>query len=586
VKKYIDNSFLLCEKYTTGGGKAFFRMNNAVKSKGETNRRREKPMKENSLAKKIGRRAFLKDLALAGGAVFVTGSPTKLFAQEGKKVIPPLEIIYYTAVPEQDDIWKLVVQDWKKLGLEFKLRVLNSTVVLNLCYNEHNFGDIASISMGPSSEKLDPSWLLEENLHSKRSNLGGRNFGHYVNPEFDKYCDLQNTEMDRNKRKELVWKCQEIAANDFPAWWFAYGASIQAYNSRDWEGIWPMTGVGIAARYGTIWTFFRIKSKTKRNIFRVADGMDFFTTNPFSPNDPPTLSTHRFIFDTYTKITPDLETVDITLRSGMKFHDGNPVTVQDVKFTWDYTKKWRFPLYNWVSDTVERTEILDDRKVRFHLVKPHAPFIDQTLTFAIILPKHIWEKIPESVGLKNPIDWDNPKCIGSGFFKLGHYRQSEELYLVTNKEHWNPPNVDGVYFRLHMTPDAMVSALIAGEADVTGDIRLAQAKDLARYDYLKVIESPNHRVWMARPDLRKKPFDDREFRRALYHAVNLKKIHEVVFDKTGSEGRNTPIPTIFKFWHNSKIPPVDFSIEKARKILQDAGYSWDSNGRLCFPKGA
>jgi peptide/nickel transport system substrate-binding protein len=584
-----------------GGEKGPFGCITHRRVRGETNPRRKRSMKENIFTKKIDRRRFLKDVALAGGAVFITASPTNVFAQEGKTPIPPMEIIYYTAVAEQDDIWKLVVQDWKKLGLESKLKVANSTVVAKLCYDEHNFGDMASFSSGPSSERLDPSFYLVEYLHSKNTTLGGKNFGHYINPEYDKYCDLQGAEIDRNKRRELVWKCQEIAAKDYPVWWMAYGASIQAYNSRDWEGIWTMPGVGIASRYGTPWTFFKIKSKTKRNALRVGDTMDFNTTNLFAANDPPTQQTLGWIYDTYTKITPDLETVpwaaeswrvvnsktvDITLRSGMKFHDGNPVTVQDVKFSWDYTKKWRFPIYNWVTDTVEKTEILDDRNVRFTLVKPHAPFIDQTLAFAIILPKHIWEKIPESVGLKNPIDWDNPKCIGSGFFKLGHYRPSEELYLVANKDHWNAPSIDGVYYRIRMSPDAMVSALVAGEVDVTGDIRLAQAKSLERYNYLKVIQAPNHRVWMARPDMRRKPFGDREFRRALYHAVDLKKIYEVVFDKTGNEGRNTGIAPIFKFWHNSKIPPVDFSIEKARKILQDAGYSWDSNGRLCFPKGA
>lgn len=558
-------------------------------------------MKKSGLGERVDRRAFLKGALSLGGAAMMAGVPSGVLAQEGKKRIPEISVLYYVVHQEQEDILKLVIQDWKRLGLDFKLSVAADPVALKRMFTDRDYGHIGFISWGPNMERLDPNFHLYEQLHSSQSKVGGRNFGYYSNPEYDKYCDLQMTEMDRNKRKDHVWKCQEIAAKDYPVWWIGYAGNIQAYNSRDWEGVWPMPGGGIGTMF-TPWTFIKIKTKTKNNKIRVADYGELVGTNIFEVKNSQSQSVLRWIYDTYTKINPDMETVpwaaeswkvvnpktvDIILRSGMKFHDGNPVTVQDVKFTWDYTKKWKFPLYAWVSDTVERTEILNDRSVRFHLVKPHAPFIDQTLTFAIILPKHIWETIPESAGLKSPLDWDNPKCIGSGFFKFGYLRKSEEVYLEANKQHWSAPKIDGIYFRENMSPDAMVSALIAGEVDILGgDIRLSQTKELERYNYLTVVKNPSHRIYAARPDMQKKPFDDKEFRRAFYHAVNLKKIHEVVFEGVGFEGKNTPISPMFKFWNNSKIPPIDFSIDKARKILSDAGYSWDNDGRLCFPKGA
>ena len=155
---------------------------------------------------------------------------------------------------------------------------------------------------------------------------------------------------------------------------------------------------------------------------------------------------------------------------------------------------------------------------------------------------------------------------------------------MANREHGRSPKIDGALFRERMAPDAMLSSLIAEEVDILGeDIRPAQAKQLEGYKFITVVKNPSHRLWMARPDMRKKPFDDREFRRAMYHAIDLKKIHQIALVGVGDEGRNTPISPVFKFWHNSEIPPMDFSIDKARKILRDAGYSWDSDGRLCFP---
>jgi peptide/nickel transport system substrate-binding protein len=556
-------------------------------------------MKEGGFQKKVDRRQFVKGMSLGLATALITTSPLRALAQEDKNRIPEITILYYTVIAEQDDIWKLVTQDWKKLGLEIKLKVAAFAVVQKISYSERNF-DISSISWGPTNERLDPTFHLEEHFHSRNKDIGGRNYGYYVNPEFDKYCDLQKSELDRNKRREYVWKCQEILAKDYPAWYFGYTSNIQAYNSRDWEGVVPFPGSGIGG-FLSPWTYLNIRPKAKRNTIRVAVGSVNTGLNPFAPQHIGQEGQLRFIYDTYLKIKPDLETgpwaaeswkivnpktVDITLRSGMKFHDGKPVTVEDVKFTWDYTKKWAFPMYNWVTDTVDKTEILDNRTVRFHLVRPHAPFIDQVLTYAIILPKHIWEKIPESAGVKSPVDWGNAQAIGSGPFKLGYWRKGEEGLMRANKEHWHAPHIDGLIWREQMAPDARVSGLIAGEVDISSaDMRPSQAKTLERHNYLKVVINPSHRLFMARPNMQRKPFDDREFRRALFHAINLKKIHQIVFEGAGDEGRNTPISPVFKVWHNSKIPPIDFSLDKARQILKDAGYSWDNAGRLCFPKG-
>lgn len=546
------------------------------------------------------RREFLGDVAVAGGVAFLSVAPVRAFGQADRRV-PPLSITYYTTLPEQEDIWKLVTQDWRKLGLGIKLNVLATPVALHRMYTDRDYGHIGSVSWASDMTRLDPNFHLGEQLHSDGIRKGGRNYGFYKSAEFDKYCDLQRREMDRNKRREYVLKAQEVAAADFPIWWMYYSANIEAYNSRDWENVQPMPMGGLGSFYN-IWTYLKVRPKTSRKRIRVAYGSEIYNLNPFSGHNAPSTAAMRWVYDTYARIGPNLDavpwaaeswnivdskTVDIVLRAGMKFHDGKPVTVQDVKFTWDYTQKWKFPLYNWINKYVAKTEILNDRSVRFHLTEPHAPFIDQVLTTALILPKHIWEKIPESIRLKNPIDWPNAAPIGSGPFKLKSFKKGEGMYMEANKDHWEAPLIEGIYWRFKMAPDALASAMISEEADIIGsEIRLSLAKTFERHKHLTVVKTPSNRIWMARPDMRKKPFDDKEFRRALYHAINIKKIHEVIFEGTGVGGRNTPISPILKFWHNPGIPTVDFSIDKARKILKSAGYAWDKDGHLLFPAGA
>ena len=113
-----------------------------------------------------------------------------------------------------------------------------------------------------------------------------------------------------------------------------------------------MTGSGIGG-FLAPWTYLNIKSKTGRNKLRVGSASENELWNPFKRMNVGSAGVCRFVYDTYTKISPDFETVpwaaeswrikdnktvDITLRAGMKFHDGKPVTAEDVKFTWDYAK--------------------------------------------------------------------------------------------------------------------------------------------------------------------------------------------------------------------------------------------------------
>ncbi|MEK7873468.1 MAG: ABC transporter substrate-binding protein [Chloroflexota bacterium] len=415
--------------------------------------------KSSALNPTANRREFLRDMAVAGGVAFLSTSPTRAFGQAERR-IPPVSITYYTTLPEQEDIWKLVTQDWKKLGLDIKLNVLATPVALHRMYTDRDYGHIGSVSWASDMTRLDPNFHLGEQLHSDGVRTGGRNYGFYHSAEFDKYCDLQRREMDRDKRREYVWKAQEAAAADYPIWWMYYSANIEAYNSRDWENVQPMPIGGLGSFYN-LWTYLQIRPKTARKRIRVAYGSEIYNLNPFSGHNAPSIAAMRWVYDTYARIGPNLDavpwaaeswnivgpkTMDITLRAGMKFHDGKPVTVQDVKFTWDYTQKWKFPLYNWINKHVEKTDILNDRAVRFHLTEPHAPFIDQILTTALILPKHIWEKIPESAGLKNPIDWPNAAPIGSGPFKLKESAVGVKLESVRNDKYWKPglPHVDGV----------------------------------------------------------------------------------------------------------------------------------------------
>ncbi|MFH1480998.1 MAG: ABC transporter substrate-binding protein, partial [Pseudomonadota bacterium] len=524
------------------------------------------------------RREFLgSGAALAGGLIcgMTLGNAGVSSAQTaGSKVpIPTLEVTYYAGYPEMMEFWRAATRDFKEIGLEIKHTPLEAPIAAHKMINEHNFGHMGEIWWGPSPERLEPSFYLEELLHSSKTMLRGRNYGHYVNPEYDKVVDAQRTQMDLEKRKDLIWKAQETAAQDHPVWWLYFAPIIQAYNARNWEGVVPMIGNGIGGPFAP-WTFLKVRPLTGKKTMRACYVVDVTTLNPLTAHLSPNQQLLRTIYDPFARITPEFKvmpwaaeswkivdavTIDLTLRKGMKFHDGKPVTMEDAKFSIDYPKQWQIPLFRHATDIIESVEIRGENILRVNLVKPYAPFFAMTLSWLIILPKHIWKEVPEKYGQKSPMEWENTPCLGSGPFKFGHWRKGAEIFLKANPEHFMAPQIENLIWVVIPSIDGAMGALEKKEIDIIGS-RLTpdQGESLKKHAHIKVDVSPSHGPHEARPDIRKKPFDDREFRRAIHHILN-KKTMDSFYGGMGVIPNNTPIHPLIKPWHNPNIPMVDFN---------------------------
>ncbi len=546
----------------------------------------------------LSRREFLES-AGAAAALGIIGGGASLSLVSGAaaapgKPIPPLSVMYYGERQEYVEFWRKAGTDLKRIGLTVKLNPTATTTVITKT-KAHDFGDIGGIFWGAVPNRLDPSFLLTELLHSAHSVKGSRNFGQYKSAKYDAACDAQNREMDMNKRQKFVWEAQAIAAADYPIWWLAHPVEISAYNKRDFEGAVEMMGCGYG-HVNNMWSYLKMRPKTGRKTLRSGLMLEIDSLNPFTATTSPNRSFMRYFYDTFAQIGPDLKpqpwaaeswkvvsptVVDLVLRKGMKFHDGRPVTGEDVRFTFDFLAKWDFPNFKQTLDIIKGVEV-KGWDIRFNLKKPFAPFFFITLTDLFILPKHIWEKIPQSVGLKDPGKYLNPNPIGSGPFKFGHWRKGQEIYFKANKEHFAAPALDDFYFDIIPSTDGVAGALERGEIDLSQyPLTPALGDHLKKLPFLQVASTPSQGVYEMRPDLGKKPFDDVHFRKAVYHAFDRRPF--ISYFGGGIQASNTPITPLSKFWHNPNLPAPEYSIDKARAVLQKAGYTWDSQGNLCFP---
>jgi len=501
--------------------------------------------------------------------------------------------------PSHIEPMRVLSNDLKALGIEIKLRTGNLDEWVAEIIGKDSPYHTVYMSWTGSPARMEPTFFLRELYHSSRAAPGGRNYGNHINKEYDDVVDAQMSEMDMGKRQKLIRKAQEILAKDnatFPLWFRDY---VQAYNTETVEGVVPTMGSGIGFPHNP-WTFWKARPKTKRRELKLVNMHDIHELNPFAAGDAETEGWLRLAYDTFAKRDPDTNlpipwaaeswnvvddtTVDIVLRAGMAFHDGKPVTVEDVKFTFDYIKKWEFPMYSRVWHNVESVEILKDRRVRFKLFKPYAAFADDILLHAFIAPKHIWEKIPESVGVANPTEWPNPDPVGSGPFEFNEWKKAEYFHYKANKNHFMAPNFDGLYVIVVPSIEGMMGMLEKGDVDIYGwTLGPKQVKRLNGFKHIKVVSTPSHGFHEIRPNLNMKPMNDPMFRKAMQYAINRKGTLDIAAGGYGTICANTPITPLIRFWNNPDIKPFEFSMKKAREILKSAGYTWDEKGRLCYP---
>ena len=286
------------------------------------------------------------------------------------------------------------------------------------------------------------------------------------------------------------------------------------------------------------------------------------------------------------------------IRDGIKWHDGETLTAEDIAFTYNlYKDTPEYPYLNGYYtpyfDTIIATE---NNEVVLTLTEP-IPNIESQLVFLYILPKHVWEGVDK-------LEYENFEMVGSGPFKMAEYVQSEFVRLTANKEHFlTPPKVDEVVFQTFENQDALVQSLKTGQVDMITEMPNTAAESLKTEENVQlVVGSPLAPgvtdIIFNQTDPENCPTDegglctghpalrDREVRLAMSHATDKQKLIDVVLLGLGNPGL-TLIPDGLGVWYNDSLQDYAFDVAKANQILDDAGYAdTDNDGVREMPDGS
>ena len=264
--------------------------------------------------------------------------------------------------------------------------------------------------------------------------------------------------------------------------------------------------------------------------------------------------------------SPDGLVYEFVLRQGVSFHNGEPITADDVKFSFE---RYRGISAQMLKERVAAIETPEPRRVRFRLKQPWPDFLSFYGTLATgagwVVPRHYVEKVGEDGFKQAP--------IGAGPYRFVSVTPGVELVLEATESYWRKvPSVKRLVFKSMPDPVTRLAALKSGEVDLAYGLGGELGEDVQRTPGLTLRPTPfasTHWLLFADQWDARSPWHDKRVRLAAIYAVDRQAINEA--QSLGfSQITGSIIPRSFDFYWQ---PPVhSFDPAKAKQLLAEAGY--------------
>jgi peptide/nickel transport system substrate-binding protein len=546
--------------------------------------------------RKLSKSAFIKACVILIGLSIILAPAFVLAGGKPGAQVDGMKITTATATfdPVRPESARVIATAFQSLGWDVTANPIAYNQNVQKVMQEQDY-DMWLVMLSGASLRIDPNVFTYKKHFSGEFKKGGWNWEGLNSADLDKLVVAQQTEMDLDKRKSIVYQAQEVIQQNQSMSVLAYVQMTNAYRSDRIKNVVPMMGEGI----GSFWTDINMEVVQGDGYVRTGNTSPLKNLNPVAAKDHLEFLALRMIYDRLFRIDPegvakpwatesfkivDPTTIELTIREGMKFHDGKEVTAEDIKFTFDYHAKWKAPFFVESLKHLDSVETTGKYGVRIKLKDPYAPFIPNLLGAIFIIPKHVWQDIPGKVDVDDPLNYPNEKPIGSGPFKFDYWDRGRELKVSAFKEHFNAPKVAGIIRVVYGSHDAMAAAIEKGECDRTRYIlKPSLLMDLKKVKNVVAQGYPNHGFYTLSYNTLRPPLDDPAFRRAIDHVIPRDLMIEAILSGFGEPGGSVIAPAN-KFWHNPSVKANPEDINIAKKILTDAGYWWDKKGKLHYPK--
>ncbi len=298
---------------------------------------------------------------------------------------------------------------------------------------------------------------------------------------------------------------------------------------------------------------------------------------PLVRYDPDTLELKPFVAS--YKESDDHTTLTFTLRDNLQWSDGQPLTATDYAWTWaqasNEANKW--PRLGTYAPYLESVKDVDSKTLEVRLKSPLAiSLIKANAALSYVLPKHVWEKLDWSDPNKNP-EILKPSVVAGPYKLVEWQKDSHASFEANDKFFLGRPHIDKLTFRIYGNANVATQALLNGEIDSYGpepenwaDVKKNPRLNAYQWD------SPDAAVTYIGLDLRQDALKDKAVRQALNYGLDKDQIVAKLTYGLGKRATTMDLPSSWVY--NKDVNEFKYDPEKAKKLLDDAGWKVGSSG--------
>jgi len=331
--------------------------------------------------------------------------------------------------------------------------------------------------------------------------------------------------------------------------------------------------------------------ETKKDVLRVAIGVDIDTLDPHGQTTGAVINILRHVYETLLwfddqgkevipwlaekwEVSPDGLVYTFYLRKGVRFHDGSEFNATVVKANFDrwFDPSVRVPARGQLGP-VNRTEVVDPYTIRIYLSKPYAPFIKVLASFPMITSLNVIKRFGNQ---------SITEVIGTGPYRFVSWEKGKRVVLERNEDYWGPkPPIKRIEWLIIPEASTRLSALLAGDVDFAFNLPpsdLDRVKNDPRFEALTPLTDRVIFIVI----LPKGPLADPRVRQALNYAVDREAIVENILYGLALPADSVVPPHHFGY---VKMDPYSYDPQRARRMLEEAGFPFDRTFVLLHPTG-
>src|SRR5215831_4870543 len=291
----------------------------------------------------------------------------------------------------------------------------------------------------------------------------------------------------------------------------------------------------------------------------------------------PDFSIHPALAESW-KIADGGKRVTFKLRQGVQFHDGTPFDAAAVK--WNIDRRLdpaaASPQREQLAPLIAAVNVIDGHTVAFVLKAPYAGLLS-------LLGERPGFMLSPAAGEKLGKDFTNAP-VGTGPFIFKEWVRGSHITLERNARYWETgkPHLDRIVFRDISGAVVGVQRLVTGEVDFVADLSPQDVKQLQGRSGIALAPITVGRWYALQWHVFKEPFNNEKLRQAIAHGIDRKRINDIVMDGKGTLSDGPTPPGLW--WFDPQIKSYDYDPQKAKALLQEAGYGQGFEYTLSTPQ--